>query len=453
MPDSLHSLRDPRRFGEDFQPLALDETALDRTHAPTAFSLLDLLGADVPATTLDGDVAIVRAEGPLDTRGSWLWDGYDTVTARVREALDSEEVRAVVLALDSPGGVAAGMLDGARALRAAADAAADAAGKPLVAWAGTQACSAAYGLACACDAIVVTSDGEVGSVGVVARVYDRTKQNEMDGLNVRVVRSGTLKADPHPDVPLTDASVARVRARVMELAGMFGAWVTSRRPQLGDPLNHQGATFMGQRAVETGFADAVGTLADAITTARQMADAQDAMKNTNTTTDPQTHPGAVALATLRGQLAAASDDELIAAVSTLQKTAALVPDLQARVAAAEKALAERDAADLKAAHQAVLDKHVARGALTKADLDDAEYMATLHALDPKAADKILSRRPGLPTTPVQPRKVSAIDPGAAPAGDDALSPEDLEWAKSTGVAPAAILAARKDEQERAARRR
>jgi hypothetical protein len=80
----------------------LDETALDRPYAPTAFSLLELLGIELPATDLQDDVAVVRVEGPLATRSDWCWDGYDTVEERVREALARDDVRAVVLALDSP---------------------------------------------------------------------------------------------------------------------------------------------------------------------------------------------------------------------------------------------------------------------------------------------------------------------------------------------------------------
>ncbi len=438
----------PRIFGEPYELLALDETAIERTFTPTAFSLLELLGIDPPQTDTEDDVAVVHVEGPLDTRGSWCWDGYDTVEERVREALAQSDVRAVVLALDSPGGMAAGMLDGARALRRAIEAA----GKPCVAWAGTMACSAAYGLAAACDAIVVTEDGEVGSVGVLARVVDRTAQNEKQGLTVRVVRSGTLKADPHPDIALTDASVARVRARVMELAVMFGGYVAGRRPQCGDVLAHQGAAFMGATAVEKGFADAVGTLADAIAHARQLADAQ--QENENAMNVDKNSPAATAtLAQLRAAVGATTDDELVATVTTLKVQAGQLAEVAKQRDEARAQLAARDQADKLAAREKVLARHRDRGALTKALEDDAAFMADLAPLSAEALDRVLSRLPGLPTTPLAPRKVAAVNPeGVAPKAVTELTPLQRKLARQAGLTDEEFLAQlERDEADARAR--
>ena len=261
-----------KAFGAPFEPLSIDETALAREYAPNAFGgfFADEMRPKPYTIALQADVAIVTVEGPLDTRAGWWCDGYDEIVARCAMALADPKVKALVLALDSPGGMAAGNLDAARQLRAHADAC----GKPMVAHAGTMACSAAYALAVAADHLCLTSDGTVGSIGTLATVYDRTKANEQEGYDVRVVRSGSLKADPHPDVPLTDASVARVRARINELAGMFSAWVAERRPAMGDPLTLQGASVYGADAVTKGLADATGTLADAISTAASMAAAR-----------------------------------------------------------------------------------------------------------------------------------------------------------------------------------
>ena len=54
--------------------------------------------------------------GPLDQRGGFWWDGYDSVSERVSAALADRDVQAVVLAIDSPGGVVAGCFDAARGL-------------------------------------------------------------------------------------------------------------------------------------------------------------------------------------------------------------------------------------------------------------------------------------------------------------------------------------------------
>jgi ClpP class serine protease len=134
------------------------------------------------------------------------------------------------------------------------------------------ACSAAYGLACAADRILVTEDGTVGSVGCIAVVTDRTAQNAQNGLARTVIASGTAKADGHPDQPQTSAALSRMRARVMQLAGMFQGWVAARRSLTPEAVvAMQGAAIYGADAVAKGLADSVGTLADAIATAEQRA--------------------------------------------------------------------------------------------------------------------------------------------------------------------------------------
>jgi ClpP class serine protease len=327
-----------QRFGVPLAPMAIEESALAREWEPRSLLFWD--EAPPKPYRMAGAVAVVDVVGALDTRGGWWWLGYDDVESYVSAALSDPGVKAVVLALDSPGGMAAGNLDCARSLRALADAA----GKPLVAHAGTYATSAAYALAVSADAVLLTVDGVVGSIGTIATVYDRTRATADAGLDVRVVRSGSLKADPHPDVPLTDASVSRVRARINELAAMFAAWVSERRPAMGDPLALQGASIYGADAVTRGLADAVGTLADAIDHAASLA-AATATKRKNTMDNAKAQE---TLAALRASLGAQTDEEALAAVATLRQRAGQADTLGAELASVRTELAARDAAALAA---------------------------------------------------------------------------------------------------------
>lgn len=432
------------KFGQPFDLLNIDESALSRDWQPRA--LLYWEDAAPKPYKMQGDVAVVEITGALDTRGGWWWDGYDTILERVSAALNDPKVHALVLSFDSPGGMAAGNLDAAMALRAAVEAS----GKPCIAHAGTMACSAAYALACAADAIHVTVDGVVGSIGTIATVYDRTKANEKEGYDVRVVRSGNLKADPHPDVALTDASVARVRARVVELAGFFGAWVSSRRPQLGDPLSLQGACVYGADAVARGCADQVGTLGAAITHAATLA--ADSSSKRKTTMDAK--QALETIGAMRAQLQVGTDEEVAASVATLKATAAQVPDLNRQLAEARTALATRVKAEADAAREAVLEKHRKRGALSKADEADAVYMGTLAPLTPEQLDANLSRRPSMAVEPAAPRSTGAVDPTKvdSDAATLSLTAEEKEWAKTAGVSEAAMLTTKIADAKRAAAR-
>lgn len=98
------SALEPRRFEPD-GPAAIDPRALARRWA-----------ARVPLTQRDGQwqrygivtgVAVLSVEGPLMQRGGW-WDGYDSVCETARAAFSDPNARAVMLKLNSPGGVVTG---------------------------------------------------------------------------------------------------------------------------------------------------------------------------------------------------------------------------------------------------------------------------------------------------------------------------------------------------------
>lgn len=421
----------PRAFPLEGE-LALAEEHLRREYASPRAGLLELLlGGTDRSYRMVGDVAVVGVHGPLDQRGDFFWDGYASILTRAREAFSDAKVGAVVLDLDSPGGVVAGCFDSARELRAIATAA----GKPLVAHAGTMACSAAYALACAADRVMVTSDGAVGSVGVIQMVYDRTKATASEGLDVRVVRSGTLKADPHPDVALTDASVSRVRARVMDLAQSFAGWVAERRGQTPEAvLAHQGATIYATRALETGLADGIGTLADAISTAAELA----ATQRHTMQTEQQ-------LAAIAAALGAGSPEEALATIATMRKRAEAAETAERELATVRAELAQRDAAAVAQARETVLSKHRTRGAMTPAMEADSAYLADLAPLSAEALDRVLAKLPGAPQA-VTPKRPEGVQPGA---DSEELTAEEIASAKKFGVSLESARASKKLDRERA----
>lgn len=428
-----------RAFGDGSeQPVALDESARGRAFEPHARSAYFDEDRRPKPYRMQGAVALVDVCGPLDSRASWWCDDYGSIVARARAAHADPAVRSVLYDVDSPGGATLGMVAAAGELRALAEAS----GKPTVAHTAGMACSAAYALAVAADRIVVTGDAAVGSIGVYAVVYDRTQANEKAGLDVRVVRSGSLKADPHPDVALTDASVARVRARVMELAQAFGAHVGARRPQLGDPLALQGAAFYGADAVARGLADEVGTLGAAITLAATLAAAND----TNTRNAMDGQKALETVGTLRALVDVKTDEEVAAAVATRLQQGAALPEVTrqrdealAKVAAFEGAEAARVAAAAKAAVEVerakVIARHAERGALTEGMRANEPYMATLAALTPEQLDANLSALPVI------------AHPRVEPAGRGGAGGKSAEGAPLTDIEKSAAAAAGLSEAE------
>ena len=222
---------------------------------PQAFGLI-MLDASKPSTAVHDSVAVINVRGPLMHHRSFWWDSYDELLERVDAAL-VDAPKAIILKIDSPGGVVAGAFESAAALREKCDAA----GVPLFAFVEGTATSAAYALAAAADEIVASPTSMVGSIGVISALVDRTKLNEEIGLNFTIVASGARKADGHPDIPTSEGAVAATQQRINQMAEAFFAHVASRRDGLEvDAIRDlQARVMLGAEAVSLGLIDGLET--------------------------------------------------------------------------------------------------------------------------------------------------------------------------------------------------
>ncbi len=207
----------------------------------------------VPEEVCDG-VAVLAVTGPLEHHQSWLWTSYEALVAQIERAVTHGDVRALILKIDSPGGVAAGMGEAHKAIRALSKKY----GIPIYAYADEMACSAAYHLASACAEVWTSEAGVLGSVGVILCTIDETKALEKAGVAVRYVVTGARKADMHPGQPVTDDVLDVAQAKVDYLGALFFKAVAKARglaPKAVEGL--QAAVFHGPAAVAAGLADGV----------------------------------------------------------------------------------------------------------------------------------------------------------------------------------------------------
>jgi hypothetical protein len=233
-------------------------------------------------------------------------------------------------------------------------------------------------------------------------------------------------------------SVSRVRARVMDLAQSFAGWVAERRGQTPEAvLAHQGATIYATRALETGLADGIGTLADAISTAAELAAQRHIMQQTEQQ-----------LAAIAAALGAGSPEEALATIATMRKRAEAAETAERELATVRAELAQRDAAAAAQARETVLSKHRSRGALTPAMEADSAYLADLAPLSAEALDRVLSKLPGAPTR-VEVKRPEDKQPGA---DAETITATDREWASRFGVKTENMQRAVQRDRERATAR-
>lgn len=260
-PASTSTDRSAPRMVDLDEYMAIQPSAVERAF----FSFFDM--EEQKAFTLDGSVAIVSIDGPLMQRGGWWYDGYEAIRGRLEKALSDKAVTAVVLKINSPGGVCSGCFSAARGMRAMAAES----GKPVLAYADESAYSAAYAMACIADEIYLPPEGGVGSVGVIGVLEDYTAFNERVGIKVAVITSGEYKADGHPDVALTKAVVDRYQARINTLARSFAEVVGTARSMTPESvLKLEAACLYGEEAVKAGLANGVATFEETVAKAQTM---------------------------------------------------------------------------------------------------------------------------------------------------------------------------------------
>ena len=178
----------------------------------------------------------------------------ERMLAMLGRIAENDDVAAVIVHIDSPGGTAVGGEAHFEALREIAGA------KPLVAQVSTLAASAGYMVAAAADHIVARNTSIVGSIGVIVQVPNVTELLDRLGVEVRSIKSAPLKAEPSPFDPITPDDEAMMQRMVDDSYRWFVDLVAERRPFDGATALAlaDGSVFSGRQALENGLVDALG---------------------------------------------------------------------------------------------------------------------------------------------------------------------------------------------------
>jgi len=207
-------------------------------------------------------VALIPISGTLRRGDGPPFEGAfaEPIVKALDAAAQDEEVRAVILRIDSPGGDALAAEEVARAVARVRDA-----GKPVVASLVNAGASGAYWIAAAADRIVTGADTLTGSIGVIAAkpvLADLAAQ-----LDVRTVRleRGRNAGMWSVLTAFDPAERRRAEALVDTLYGHFLDHVAKGRSM--DPARvrqlAKGRVWTGAQAAERGLADVLGGLWEA----------------------------------------------------------------------------------------------------------------------------------------------------------------------------------------------
>lgn len=173
---------------------------------------------------------------------------------RLEKLAKEENVKAVILTIDSPGG---SMVPGLEILDSLRDLAKE---KPLVVQMKTVAASAGFLISLSGEYVVANKATLTGSVGVLMPLVDATELSKKIGVKSAEIASGDLKSITSPLTKRTDKAQNYLQATVDELQEIFMKEVKLRRAistEVEKTIS-DGRVLIGQKALDYGLIDAIG---------------------------------------------------------------------------------------------------------------------------------------------------------------------------------------------------
>jgi len=226
-------------------------------------------GSDEYASTASGDCSIsgINIHGTLVTyipqhpEGDTAYD-YDLVASEditwlIEQANSDENIKAVVIEVDSGGGspVAGEEIDNA----------VKNSGKPVVAFIRDIGASAAYLAVSSADKIWASKNSDIGSIGVTMSYLSNAEKNRNEGYTYENLSIGKYKDSGSPEIPLTKEERALFLRDLNIIYENFVADVATNRNLTIEKVKSfaDGSTVLGEKAKELGLIDEVGGLNEA----------------------------------------------------------------------------------------------------------------------------------------------------------------------------------------------
>jgi protease-4 len=206
--------------------------------------------------------------------------GADTIAAALREAAADDDVAAIVLRVDSPGGSVTGSETIWREVVRARKA-----GTPVVASMGGVAASGGYYVSMSADAIVANPGTITGSIGVLTGKLVARDLKDRLGVGSDGVRTNANADAWSIDAPFTPEQHAQVEAEADLFYDDFVARVAQGRNLTVEAVDEvaRGRVWTGADALSRGLVDELGGLRTAIRRAKVLAgiDEDDEVKVVN----------------------------------------------------------------------------------------------------------------------------------------------------------------------------
>lgn len=196
--------------------------------------------------------------------------GAETIARAIESARENDQVKAIVLRVDSPGGSALAsdiIWREVRRTTTGDDA------KPFVVSMGDVAASGGYYISMAADTILADRGTLTGSIGVIAGTFNMSELLENIGVNTQVIKRGENADFLSPTKELTERDREKLRTIIGEMYEQFVEKASEGRDLPVDSLKQiaRGRIYSGEDALANGLIDELGGIHDAVGIARKLA--------------------------------------------------------------------------------------------------------------------------------------------------------------------------------------
>ena len=213
-------------------------------------------------------IAVLYAEGEIvDGEGGPTQVGGDRIALEMRKIREDDDVKAVVLRVNSPGGsVTASEVIGREVALTGKK-------KPVIVSMGNLAASGGYWISMGSSKIFAEANTITGSIGVFGMLFNAEKLAANNGLTwdvVKTARFADINTVSRPKNPQELANIQRIVDRI------YDRFITKVADSRKLPKNKvqeiaQGRVWSGTAAKELGLVDEIGGLEDAVREAAKQA--------------------------------------------------------------------------------------------------------------------------------------------------------------------------------------
>ncbi|OAT54980.1 signal peptide peptidase SppA [Providencia heimbachae] len=220
------------------------------------------------AVSNTGNIAVIVVQGAImDGPQTPGIAGGDTIAAQIRDARLDDNIKAIVLRVNSPGGSVS-----ASDLIRSELASVRAAGKPIVVSMGGMAASGGYWISTPANYIIASPSTLTGSIGIFGVI--NTFENSLESIGVY---TDGVSTSPLADISLTKG-ISPQFADMMQITiengyETFIGLVAQSRHKTPAEIDKiaQGRVWIGQDALKNGLVDQLGDFDDAVMKAAELA--------------------------------------------------------------------------------------------------------------------------------------------------------------------------------------